>query len=159
MLGPMLRVLLEDRFKLKLHRDTEDVAQYVMTVAKGGLKLKPIGPDGCTAFDPDNPPSRATIGDPNAKPICGNMTMLHSGALTKWTLGGETIERFAGTLSTFMDRHVIDRTGVSDTFNIKLEFMADEHVPGPDKRYGPPAAGEPQGDGPNIFKALEDQPG
>ena len=29
-----------------------------MTVAKDGLKIQPIGEDGCTKLDPDNPPGR-----------------------------------------------------------------------------------------------------
>ena len=36
MLGPMLRALLEDRFKLKIHRETREVPTYELTVAKGG---------------------------------------------------------------------------------------------------------------------------
>ena len=39
MMGPMLRSLLEDRFKLKIHREAQDdVPMYALTVAKGGLR-------------------------------------------------------------------------------------------------------------------------
>jgi len=64
-----------------------------------------------------------------------------------------------------MDRHVIDNTGISGKFNIRLEFAPDEHVPGPDKREraGPPVAPveapEPEPDAPFIFIALEKQLG
>ena len=51
MMGPMLRALLEERFKLKTHRELEDVPMYGMTVAKGGLKIKPIDEKGCTSVD------------------------------------------------------------------------------------------------------------
>jgi uncharacterized protein (TIGR03435 family) len=167
MLGPMLRALLEERFKLKVHRDTEEAPMYVMTVAKGGLKIAPIGPDGCTAFDRDNPPSReemrALVDSP--KPVCGNMNMMRGdggtgkGTTMRWTIGGTTIQNFAGTLSAFMDHHVIDNTGIAaDKFNVRLEFALDEHVPGPDKRYGPPTE-FPESSGPNIFQALEQQLG
>lgn len=35
----MLQELLEDRFKLKIHRETREVPVYEMTPAKGGLKV------------------------------------------------------------------------------------------------------------------------
>jgi uncharacterized protein (TIGR03435 family) len=158
MLGPMLRALLEDRFKLKIHRATDEVPMYEMTLAKGGLKIKP---DTCDDSDmPEGRPTAESIAALRAggKPRCGVMTMLGNEGRKLWIIGGETMAHFAGTLSTFMDHHVIDKTGVTDKFNVRLEFAADETVPGPDKRFGPPAS-FPEVDGPNIFKALEQQVG
>jgi len=37
----MLQTLLEDRFKLTLHRETKDHAVYALMAAKGGAMLKP----------------------------------------------------------------------------------------------------------------------
>ena len=37
----MLRTLLEDRFKLKVHRETKEGSVYVLTQGKGGHKMKP----------------------------------------------------------------------------------------------------------------------
>jgi uncharacterized protein (TIGR03435 family) len=165
MLGPMLRNLLEDRFKLKIHRAADEAPMYSMTVAKGGLKIEPIGEDGCTTLDPNNRPDRDQMLALNAgpKPVCGNMMMLGSPSKRNWTIGGTTLESFAGTLSAFMDRHVVDNTGVPGNFNIRLEFAPDEHVPGPDKRErdGPPIAPVeyPESDAPFIFAALEKQLG
>lgn len=167
MLGPMLRALLEDRFKLKIHRETDEAAMYSMTVAKGGLRIEPIGEDGCTKHDPDNPPGRDEIGKllAGAKPTCGNMTMLGTRSKRNWIIGGTTLQNFAGTLSSFMDRHVIDNTGITAEFNIRLEFAPDEHVPGPDKReragstVAPVEQPEPEPDAPTIFIALEKQLG
>ena len=48
----MLQTALEERFQLKLHRETEDVPMYNLTVAKGGLRLKPMAPGGC--IEPDS---------------------------------------------------------------------------------------------------------
>src|ERR1019366_2557508 len=36
----MLQTLLEDRFKLAVHRTTKEVSIYALTAAKGGLKIK-----------------------------------------------------------------------------------------------------------------------
>src|SRR5262249_23623781 len=48
MLGSMLRGLLEERFKLTMHEETEQAPMYAMTVAKSGLKLKPIKEGDCS---------------------------------------------------------------------------------------------------------------
>src|SRR5262249_10312566 len=61
MMGPMLRALLEERFHLKTHRATEEVPMYALTVAKGGLKIKPLGPGGCTSFDDTQSLSRDEV--------------------------------------------------------------------------------------------------
>jgi uncharacterized protein (TIGR03435 family) len=52
--GPMLQALLEDRFKLKLHREVRDVPVYDLVVAKGGPKLTPFVEGSCTPFSMDN---------------------------------------------------------------------------------------------------------
>src|SRR5215831_19273503 len=47
MQGPMLRALLERRFQLKIHIETEQVPAFALTVAKGGLKIKPTKEGEC----------------------------------------------------------------------------------------------------------------
>ncbi len=37
----MLQTLLSERFQLKIHRDVEEMPVYVMTIAAGGLKMRP----------------------------------------------------------------------------------------------------------------------
>ncbi|HKW02594.1 MAG TPA: TIGR03435 family protein [Vicinamibacterales bacterium] len=155
MRGPMLRALLEDRFKLQIHRVTEDAPMYALTVAKGGLKIKPMAPDGCAEYTPDNPPPP---GAALPKPICGGMSMAGNPGRMVWNVGGEKLSEFAHTLSAWMDRYVIDRTGVTDTFNIHLEYAPDEHTPGPDKR-GPARTELAEPNAPSIFQALEQQVG
>jgi len=46
-MGPMLQSLLEDRFRLRVHRETEEIPVYALTVAKGGFKLQPMEAGGC----------------------------------------------------------------------------------------------------------------
>src|SRR5580698_1221154 len=56
MTGPMLQTLLEDRFKLRFHRETKLLPVYELTVAKGGTKLKRSKEGGCIPFSMDSPP-------------------------------------------------------------------------------------------------------
>ncbi len=42
MQGPMLQALLEDRFKLKIRRQTRESPVYALTIAKSGFKPHPL---------------------------------------------------------------------------------------------------------------------
>jgi uncharacterized protein (TIGR03435 family) len=158
MAGPMLRALLEDRFQLKIHREEEDAPMYALTVAKGGLKLKPAGDADCT--QPEAGPNggfimrRLQSGD---KPYCNWMGGDPHGPNRTVLGGGVPLNRLADFLSNFvMDRHVIDRTGVTEKFNIHIEYAPDERTPcsGPAEL----CKTDPDSDiplGASIFTALE----
>ena len=49
--GPMMQMLLEDRFKLKIRREAREMPVYILTVAKGGLKLKALKKGSCIPQD------------------------------------------------------------------------------------------------------------
>jgi uncharacterized protein (TIGR03435 family) len=166
MMGPMLRALLEERFKLKTHRELEDVPMYGMTVAKGGLKIKPIDEKGCVSVDIARNLSRDQMLalDTSSTPVCGNFTSLGDRYKRTWRLGGTTLAKFANqTLSGVLDRHVMDQTGVPGMFNIHLEFGYDESIK--EGVFGGRPVGPiltPSSDvepTPSIFTALEEQLG
>jgi uncharacterized protein (TIGR03435 family) len=47
----MLQALLEDRFHLKVRRETREIPVYALTLAKGGLKLKAFQKGSCVPID------------------------------------------------------------------------------------------------------------
>src|SRR5580700_7709458 len=47
----MLRALLEDRFQLKVHRETKEGPVYDLVVAKGGARLQPSKEGSCILLD------------------------------------------------------------------------------------------------------------
>jgi len=49
--GPMLQALLEDRFKLRIHRETRQLPVYELTVARGGSRLTQFREGSCTVVD------------------------------------------------------------------------------------------------------------
>jgi uncharacterized protein (TIGR03435 family) len=130
--GPMLRLLLEDRFQLKTHRDTEEVPMYSLTVAKGGLKIKPMEDGGCSLFDPAKNRPRDT--PPRGKPWCiqGIGSAEPRNMLSDWTINGagQPLGSLAGALSIVMGRHVFDKTGISGVFSYSLRFAHDDTTPG-----------------------------
>ena len=51
----MLQALLEERFKLAVHREVKEGPLYELTVAKSGLKMKQTKQGSCTPRDMKNP--------------------------------------------------------------------------------------------------------
>ena len=111
--GPMLQALLEDRFKLKVHRDTRNVPVYALTVADGGLKLEPFQ-GSCTPRDFDKPPSEAD---------CVTSRLWSDEVDMK----AATLADLCAGLSVFLDRHVVDETGITRRFNITLKLPPEDH--------------------------------
>jgi uncharacterized protein (TIGR03435 family) len=56
MYGPMLQSLLEDRFKLKVHRETREGRVYLLTAAWNGPKLRAAKEGTCLTADVNHPP-------------------------------------------------------------------------------------------------------
>src|SRR5665213_1511795 len=54
MQGPMMQALLEDRFRLTLHRRATEIPVYALSVAKGGPRLTPAK-EACVVVDFDHP--------------------------------------------------------------------------------------------------------
>ncbi len=125
MMGPMMQTLLEERFQLKTHRETREVPVYLMTVARGGPKLQPSKEGSCIHIDPSNlnqpqPP-------PGAK-ICALTTRVGSGTIDAIELYGVTIDVFAKLLHPG-GRPVIDRTGLTGTYDIRQELTPEAPAP------------------------------
>jgi uncharacterized protein (TIGR03435 family) len=152
MQGPMLQALLEDRFKLKIHRETREVSLYALTVAKGGLKLPRVEEGSCTPRD-YSPLPRSP--EPSQKPFCGNGGFAKKGGLVVADIPAISIDEFSKRLSFRLDRPVMDKTGVTGLFNFHLEFAPDMSTP---QFLGqPPDPSEPAGQ--SIFTAIQKQLG
>ena len=114
--GPMFQTLLEERFMLKIRRETRDLPHYALTVADGGSKLRPIDPASCVAPDLTKPPAAR---DPvTQKPFCGRSSISPSG------VSGEsmTVEELTSALRSFVDRPIVNKTGIDGMFDIRLQF-------------------------------------
>jgi uncharacterized protein (TIGR03435 family) len=148
MMGPMTRALIEDRFKLKIHRTEKPVPVYLLTVAKRGPKLQRTKGAECTDGAP-KVPVFTDSGELQPAPPCGGMRM----RLGSIELHGMSMDRFAALMARRMDRDVINSTGLEGEFNFRLEFTADSTTPG----FAHPRPDQPPG--PSIFSALEAQLG
>jgi uncharacterized protein (TIGR03435 family) len=101
----LTRKLLEERFGLKLHMETRELAVYAVTVAKGGEKMARI------AGDPNGTP------DENERSNGVQVTM----RMTNMSMG-----EFAPDLGYFLDRPAVDQTGLTGRYDFQLIWTADE---------------------------------
>jgi uncharacterized protein (TIGR03435 family) len=151
MLGPMMRSILEDRFKLKIHRETRQGPVYELAVGKGSSKLKPLQDGSCTPVLVGHPlPSL-----PSGRHLCRNMV-----GPAAIDFEGGTLSMFAGLMGLILDRPVIDKTGITNYFEIHLKFSPDDFA------APRPAAADPglpaavtSPDAPGIFQAIQEQLG
>ncbi len=135
MAGPMLQALLEDRFRLKLHRERKEVPVYALAVAKGGPKLERTKEGGCTPGNPNSLPPPVVPGQPLP---CGYI----DGAPDGVNAVGVSVASICSLIRGHLGRKVIDQTGLSGLFNYHLDVIV-----------GPPGA-PPGGDDPNAPDPL-----
>jgi uncharacterized protein (TIGR03435 family) len=149
-----LQTLLEDRCALKVHRETKELPVYTVTIAKGGLKLKPAD---CVEADFDHPPGPPTPGQ--ALP-CGNLRMGRDGLNATLNGYGITMEDLLTRwLPQTLDRTVIDKTGYTGKFNLTVEWAPDTPMRPADGDDPTKPAPAPDSAGPSIFTALQEQLG
>jgi uncharacterized protein (TIGR03435 family) len=146
MYGPMMRALLEDRFGLKIHRETRELPVYALTAARGGAKLTPSKPGSCVAID-----VKSVLKAPPGSNFCGRFEMKRGSVLIADAKGMTVAEFAARVFRGTLDRPVIDRTGIAGLFDIHLEFNGLENSAG--------LSGDADNAAPSVFTAVQEQLG
>lgn len=113
----MLQTLLAERFHMRVHHESRTRAVYDLVIAKKGIQLQPASTDAQFGFSSQG-----------------------GWAGVRMTSQKATMSGFANWLSRNVDHPVIDRTGLTGFFAIKLEWARE-------------------GDGPSIFSAIQEQLG
>ncbi|HEY6346707.1 MAG TPA: M56 family metallopeptidase [Bryobacteraceae bacterium] len=131
----MLQALLADRFNLKIHRETRQLPIYALTVAGKRLKLK-----------------QAKDGEPELGPVFRPIEHPNGETTLQMTVQNQSLQEVANVFSMFLDRPVVDRTGLKGKFDFKMEFDQNPDVPAlalPGAELG----------GPALFTAFQEQAG
>jgi bla regulator protein blaR1 len=153
MQGPMLQALLEDRFKLKLHRETRESPVYALTLAKDDSKLKPFQEGRCIQMPLTFPLPPLEPGQRYCR------VMISMGATPAVNAEGSTLGEFSKWLSRVLDRPVVDKTGITKRFDIHLEFSPSQATPALRGPFPDAATAAPEPTGATIFTAIQEQLG
>lgn len=116
---PMMQALLAERFKLALHRETRQLPIYALVVAKNGPKIH--------AVEDGQPRTSGRSGHFEATKI--------------------TMQHFADLAANFLERDVVNETGLQGVFDFTLEWSPDEMKPGLESS------------GASLFTAVQEQLG
>ena len=139
----MLQNLLNDRFKMTVHKETKELPMYSLIVNRGGPKMKES--------------VVTTSGDSAPRP--GMPTVVAIGR-ARVTAIQQTMQDLANRLMSVLDRPVIDDTGLTAKYDFVLTYA-------PDLSEGPGARGpggdtitNPDVEAPqHLFGALQSQLG
>jgi uncharacterized protein (TIGR03435 family) len=141
-LPAMLRSLLRDRFRLRVHTETRDLPAYALVLTRRDGQPGPQLRQSTV----ECPAGPATDAEPDR--WCGIRT---SGAGGVMTGRAASTGLLAGTLSgkAEVDRFVTDRTGLTGRYDFRLEYS-------PPFQQAPDAVATA---GPSLFTALSEQLG
>jgi uncharacterized protein (TIGR03435 family) len=120
----MLQKLLASRFNLKFHREKRELSIYAITLAKGGSKL--TRHTGAS----NGLPSQSGGGSGNGRRFTNN-----------------SMSDFALGMQDFLDRPVVDQTGLEGRYDFVLRWTPDDsNTDGPNQA-------------PGLFTAVQEQLG
>jgi uncharacterized protein (TIGR03435 family) len=153
----LVRRLLAERVSLKTHIETRDLPRYALVMARGdrrlGPRLRPSKFD-CPAIvargTDYRPPTRPP--EPGDPPSCLLMGRVGGGSQTMM-MDGQPMSAIAKLLQPRAGRVVVDKTGLTGTYDIELETEVQD-IPGiPANTFGVPREGL------SLFTALPEQLG
>ncbi len=99
----MLQALLEERFKLAVHRETKELPVFALVLGKKGPKFREVKDDGTGA--------EISGGD-------GHQIKAHH----------VSMKLLAGALQGYIGDPVLDETGLTGLYDLNLDFTLDENV-------------------------------
>ena len=123
MRGPMMQKLLQDRFHLRVHRETREVPVFLLTVAPDGPKLSPT-PEGACNHLSELDPTWSPVVRSGGKPWCVVTSPSKQESRMIWDVKGMSMEVLSKLINP--GRPVIDKTGLSGTYDVHLEWWLDE---------------------------------
>lgn len=97
-LQPRLRSLIEDRFKLKTHREMKTTDGYALVIAKGGPKLQRAGNNASE----------------NGMIFPGGLRLMNS-----------SMTAFASSIRSVAGRVVVDKTGVEGNYDFDFHYARE----------------------------------
>jgi uncharacterized protein (TIGR03435 family) len=152
----MLQSLLEDRFDLKVHRTTRQLPIYELHVNGIITKLQRRSPEDCRAGNQPGVPQPPVPNQSAATRSCGGTAFI-SATTARIDGGAMPVSELAFVLGNIVGRPMVDKTALTGTFDIHLEFARDQALQGtPAIDVAPPT---PDPTGVTVFTAVREQLG
>jgi uncharacterized protein (TIGR03435 family) len=154
----MTQSLLEERFHMVVHRETREEPAYAVVLAKPGVlgpRLKPH-----PAGDPDCSKTSFAKTAAGAYPVaCGASASIVPETPGDFAAAGykvtmEAIAPALGGAANLTDRRVLDRTGLTGTYDFRLEFAPESPL-----SAQPDASADLGPGGPSFTEAMKNQLG
>lgn len=130
-----IRVLLAERLNLKTHLETRNSAIYNLVLGKGGNKMQAV---------PMPPPT--ANGEALAAPPPADVKAHGSQHGLEFVGSNASMRAICGALSSMVEAPVVDKTGLTGSYNYTLQFGREW------------SARDPEG-WPSIFTAVQEQLG
>jgi uncharacterized protein (TIGR03435 family) len=117
----MVRQLLADRFALKVRTESRPIDVYALVIARAdgrlGPRLKPASVECVAAVEARRAQVKPGIGLDSMMTPCGTARE-GPGRVS----GARQISSFLASLQIWMDRRIVDRTGLDGLYEMELEF-------------------------------------
>jgi uncharacterized protein (TIGR03435 family) len=130
----MMVDLLNDRFHLRTHIEVKTLPVYDLVIAKGGPKLKEDTTPFSDSADPGKTPAALKPGS----------FMVSDSSITAVAIPVSTL---TNALGFWVERNIIDKTGLTSRYDISLKWTPTE------------LEGKTDNNAPGLFTALQEQLG
>jgi uncharacterized protein (TIGR03435 family) len=124
----MMQRLLEDRFELKMHREKREFPVFALRVLSGGLKMTEV------PIDPGVEPSDSKPPQTFTRQGSGRGIFLDLGQGSSFNFADNRFEGkkvnmagLASMLERFLDRPVVDLTGVNGSYDIAFDVSPEDY--------------------------------
>jgi uncharacterized protein (TIGR03435 family) len=125
----MMRTLLADRFQMKMHRESREFPVYALGVAKDGAKIQPTKVTPVEAMAEKAPAVNVAASGSGAG------VAVDLGGGSSFTFGNNrlaatkmTMASYAELLTRFVDRAVIDQTGLTGEYDVVLDIAPEDYM-------------------------------
>jgi uncharacterized protein (TIGR03435 family) len=152
--------LLEDRFRLKTHREVRELPMFTLAAANRRVQLPAPRESSCVRSDADAAVEWAggRMAAPGelqpAKGRCGSALVVLGPAGAQMRGGSVAMPELIRLLSMLLGRSVADKTGFTSLFDVHLDFVPDDTTP-----TMPPPPPDSAISGVSLGQALQQQLG
>lgn len=143
----MLHNMLNQRFKLKTHAETQEVTVYALTVDRGGPRMTKSDGSSRAACKPDpNGAPASTNGTPSIAMRCTNTSM------------EEFVRQIANAAGGYIDHPSVDASGLSDRYDFVL-YWTPKNALHPVQPNATDAGAAVDPGGLSVFEAIQKELG